>query len=122
MIHEDASPRAPGVTPEMAPTSSSPAVADDRTLYGWLFLAGLAAIFAFINPIVIGAETHLEVSLALLAAGGGLLAWGLTRKQPWALGLGALLLWTEIVLGTVTQLVPLGTPAGAIWGPRGLLL
>jgi sugar lactone lactonase YvrE len=26
------------------------------------------------------------------------------------------------MLGTVTQLVPLGTPAGAIWGPRGLLL
>jgi streptogramin lyase len=123
MIQEDTTLRPPGAAPDAAPdTPPAAPAAGDRPLYGWLFLVGLAAIFAFINPIVIGAEARLEVSLALLALGGGLLAWGLTRRQWWATAAGAVLLWADIMLGTATQLVPLGTPAGIIWGPRGLLL
>src|SRR3954464_11453835 len=116
MISSPASP------PEAVQKDEAAAEQAGPPIYGWLFLAGLALIIAVIDPIVIGLQPRLDVSLGLLVVGGGLLALGLLRNLPAALWAGAGVLWIEITLGIMTQISPLAQPPGEIWGPRGLLL
>jgi sugar lactone lactonase YvrE len=84
--------------------------------------AGLAAIVAVIDPIVINLQHHIELSLLILAAGGGLLWWGLRLERRVAVWGGAAILWAGVIAGIATQIAPLGVAAGTIWAPRGALL
>lgn len=93
-----------------------------RRLYAWLFLAGLAVLFALIDPIVLGVEAQPLVSLALVVLGLGVLGLGLFRQMRAVIWVGTLILWGSIVAGVLTQIAPLATAPGVLWGPRGLLL
>jgi streptogramin lyase len=123
-----AAPPTPAPEPVLPPATAPaprPAAPDDgasRRLYAWLFLAGLAILFALIDPIVISVQPEPLVSLALVAGGLVLLGVGLFRHLRAATWAGALVLWGSIVAGVTTQIAPLATAPGVLWGPRGLLL
>ncbi|HMA36807.1 MAG TPA: hypothetical protein VKY74_20295 [Chloroflexia bacterium] len=109
---------APAETPPPAPAARPARAA--LTAPGWLFLIGLALVVGVIDPIVIDLHPRLEVSLGLAGAGIGILVGGRGRWL-WT-GVGAGVLWLDVVAGISTQISPLGTPAGQVWGPRGVLL
>ncbi len=114
-------PLPPHPPPHPGPVPPGDAV-NSRQLYAWLFLGGLAILFALIDPIVLGVQPQPLVSLGLVAVGLVVLGLGLFRHQWIATGAGALLLWGSIVTGVTTQIAPLATAPGVLWGPRGLLL
>jgi hypothetical protein len=87
-----------------------------------MLLVGLAGIVAFIDPIVIEYRPRLELTVAVLAAGLGALAFGYTRNRPAARWAGTAILWAGIIAGILSQIAALGTAPGAVWGPRGMLL
>jgi sugar lactone lactonase YvrE len=131
VIVKEPAPAAPQVrralrppAPEKAPAPPAAAAPDDsRPMpYDWVLLVGLAVIVAIIDPIVIDLQHHMEVSLVILAAGVGLLWWGLTRERRAAVWTGAAILWAGIIAGIATQIAPLGVAAGTVWAPRGALL
>ncbi len=126
---EETAPGAP--PPDLSPSPNTPApsgpapgeaAASSRQFYAWLFLGGLAILFALIDPIVLGVQPQPLVSLALVVVGLAVLGLGLFRHQWLVTGAGALLLWGSIVSGVTTQIAPLATAPGVLWGPRGLLL
>jgi hypothetical protein len=131
---EETSPAVPPPDQPAVPTEGAPPPAEapspppaaesgsSRRLYAWLFLAGLAILFALIDPIVLGVQPQPLISLGLVAGGLALLGWGLVRGGRAATWAGALVLWGSIVAGVATQIAPLATAPGVLWGPRGLLL
>jgi hypothetical protein len=111
----------PAASAAVAATPAAEA-ASSRQFYAWLFLAGLAILFALLDPIVVGVQAQPLLSLGLVAGGLALLGWGLFRQQRLFTWAGAVVLWGSIVAGVVTQIAPLATAPGVLWGPRGLLL
>src|SRR6478672_11555166 len=101
---------APESTPAAPPSSAGPpgAAGAPTPVYGWLFLAGLAVIFALINPLILGLQVHWDVTGGLLLAGGILLAVGLVRRLRPVTWAGGALLWVSIIGGTASQIAPLG--------------
>lgn len=122
-------PRGPArrpATPEGAPPpkDAGPARAGGAGEggYGGLFLAGLALILAYLDPLVVGLEPRPELSLALAAAGIGLGWWGGRQGSRRVQVAAAVWLWLGIAGGILTQLQPLGVAPGTVFVPRlGLL-
>ena len=100
----------------------TPAIRPSESLYGWIFLIGLAAIVGVIDPVIIDLHARLEVSLGLLAAGAALIALRGAWQRPWMRWAGAGLLWLDVGWGIGSQISPLNLAPGYIWGPRGLVL
>jgi hypothetical protein len=110
------------VAPSPTETPTTPQRRSLEPLYGWIFLAGLAVIVAFLDPILIDLQPRPEASLALAALGIALLGAGFWRHAPVARVAGACLLWLEVIAGIGTQISPLSAPAAVVWAPRAALL
>ncbi|HUS13441.1 MAG TPA: hypothetical protein VM536_00290, partial [Chloroflexia bacterium] len=106
------------------PAPAGPPAADkgEAQLYSWVLLVGLAAIVAFIDPIILDLRPRFDISLIGVAAGLGLLGLGALRGWPIVRWAGVTGLWAVIAAGIVTQIVPLGVAPGIVWAPRGALL
>ncbi len=106
--------------PAAAP--AAPAAPAVEPLYGWVFLTGLAAIIAVVDPIVVDLQPRLWLSAALVVAGAALIALGQWRGQILVRWAGIAVLWAVVIAGIATQISPLAQVPGQVWGPRGLLI
>ncbi|MFN8482965.1 MAG: hypothetical protein U0768_07955 [Anaerolineae bacterium] len=90
-----------------------------RRWLAWAFLVAAAATVAALSPITLGLRPDPALSWALVATGALLVAAGLLVRRP-LLWVGAAALWTAILGGLFTRVVPFGTPVGVVFGPPGL--
>ena len=106
---------------EPAPAPAAPAD-QSSTAFGWIFLVATAILLGLINPLVVEFEVRLDLTIGLLVVGIALVGVGWWRGRWPLLLAGAVVLWSVIILGTCTQIIPLTAQPGSVWAPRGLLL
>ncbi len=114
-------PSSPPPEPELRPplpAAPRPPRVPGELAYSSIFLAGLAAILAFIDPVVINLQAQLSLSLAGVALGIGLGWWGGRQGRPALAGGGGVVLWAVIAAGILTQPAPIYALPGTTLAPR----